>query len=242
MRFMENHGEFDIVYLVKPERRNAELRYSLRSVEKNFPHRDVWFYGGCPDGIRPDHHVYVDQGELADMKWMRTTAMLKMACENDEITEWFWLFNDDFFITWLAPPDVWNWYNGLMGNRIHEIEERWGGRSTYSNLLRNAMERLHAEGMRTKNYATHTPLLVNRKEALATIEKFDGCPMFRCLYGNMYDIGNTNRPDVKVRDIDERVDVRSWCISTTDRTFEDGRAGRYIRNMFPDPCRYETGE
>ena len=51
---------YDVVYFVKDTKENEELRYSLRTL-KNFPHAKVWFYGGCPEGLKPDHHVYVKQ-------------------------------------------------------------------------------------------------------------------------------------------------------------------------------------
>ena len=52
----------DIVYLLR-EGENDELRYSLRSVERNFPHDRVIFYGGKPDGIEPDEYIHIEQNE-----------------------------------------------------------------------------------------------------------------------------------------------------------------------------------
>ena len=240
MKIIHKHRDFDIVYLVKQAAVNEELRYSLRSVEQNFPHRSVWFYGGCPDGIEPDHYCYVDQEAIDGPKWYKTTAMLEMACRNEKISKHFWLFNDDFFIMEPAPATVWNWYNGSMADRILEIEEKRGSRSNYSNMLRDTRRILISEGMPTKNYAVHTPMLINREAALETIKKFRGCPMFRCLYGNMYDIGNVDKPDVKARDILEEPCLSSWCISTSDRTFTDGLAGRRIMDRLRTPSKWET--
>lgn len=58
---------YDIVYFVKESKTNEELRYSLRTL-KNFPHRKVWFYGGCPEGLKPDQYVYVEQDQPT--KWL----------------------------------------------------------------------------------------------------------------------------------------------------------------------------
>ena len=44
----------DIVFVLKDHLDTDELRYSLRSIEKNFPHRYVWFVGGQPEGFKPD--------------------------------------------------------------------------------------------------------------------------------------------------------------------------------------------
>lgn len=239
---LTKHGFlYDIVYLVKPDRVNEELKYSLRTVEKNFPHNSVWFYGGCPDGIQPDHHYYVDQEAINGPKWVKTTTMLRLACENERLTEWIWLFNDDFFITDPAPEAFEAIYHGSIDLRIEEIEsERGGARSQYSSLLRQTRKLLMRAGMPTLNYATHTPLLINRECAIETMDKFPNFPMFRCLYGNMFEIGGIDQADVKINDINEEWDGRSWCMSTSDTTFESGRAGEFIRQIFRSPSKWEV--
>ena len=114
----------DILYLVKNGTENEELRYSLRTIEKNFPYGRVWIYGGCPEYIKPDKHVYIYQDVIGATKWERTTAMLKLACENKDITDDFWLFNDDFFVTQPITLEVMpNIYSGDLYKRIVEIEE-----------------------------------------------------------------------------------------------------------------------
>ena len=55
---MDKH---DIVYILRNDIDSDEIRYSLRSVEKYFPHGKVWFYGGKPAGIEPDEYVKVIQ-------------------------------------------------------------------------------------------------------------------------------------------------------------------------------------
>ena len=230
----------DIVYLVKPDKINEELRYSLRTVEKNFPYNRVWFYGGCPKGTKPDHHKYVEQDLIIGPKWVKTTTMLRMACENDDLTEDIWLFNDDFFIM-ERPASLQPIYHGSIADRVEEIETARGGViSQYSHLLRLSEMMLERAEMPTLNYATHTPLLINRKLAIETMNTFPNFPMFRCLYGNMHQIGGIDQPDVKINDRYEKWDGRSWCMSTQDITFTEGEAGRYIRAKFPRRSRWEA--
>ena len=52
----------DIVYILKNDVEPNELRYSLRTVEKNFPHGRVFFFCGCPQGITPDRFVPFESG------------------------------------------------------------------------------------------------------------------------------------------------------------------------------------
>ena len=91
-----NLEDLDIVYFVKDSPENEELKYSLRSVEKNFPHKHVWFIGGKPKSLEPDKWLPVKQNQVT--KWANTSMLLRSACENPEISDDFVLFNDDFFI------------------------------------------------------------------------------------------------------------------------------------------------
>ena len=113
----------DIVYFVKETKENEELRYSLRSLS-NFPHGKVWFYGGCPDGLNPDFHVPVKQDK--DNKWKNVSMMLDMACNNQDITKEFWLFNDDFFIMEKIEHPK-NYYRGDLYKRIVQLEDVYKG-------------------------------------------------------------------------------------------------------------------
>ena len=110
----------DIVYFIKPCTSNEELTYSLRTL-KNFPHNKVWFYGGCPDNLKPDYHVKVKQ---VYNKWQNVNMMLRMACTNPKITDNFWLFNDDFFIMKEVKNPT-NHYNGDLYKRIIKLEDKY---------------------------------------------------------------------------------------------------------------------
>lgn len=232
-------GKHDVVYFVKNEPQNEELRYSLRSVEKNFPHRNVWIYGGKPAGIEPDRHVKMAQTETT--KWMRVRNMMIQACRNEEISENFWLFNDDFFIMEPydenAPPT----YNTELRNYIARLEEKYGQITEWTAQLRHLADTLERAGKGTLNYAVHKPMLINRKKALAVLEAFPDEPMFRALYGNYYNIGGTNEQDRKVKVVDFPVDkIRNWkTISTEDASFNYGPVGAYIRGTFPKKSRFE---
>lgn len=231
----------DVVYFVKESLTNEELRYSLRTLELNFPYRRVWFYGGCPAGLNPDRHVYVDQDQLGNTKWQHTAGMLKMVCSNDEISEDFWLFNDDFFVIRKVPEDMRNVSCGSMYDLITRTEEKHGGSSNYTRLMREAMHALSSEGYPTWNYATHTPMLINRAKCLQTLEKFATHPMFRNLYGNMWKISAEDwRDDCKIQDLDKKPDTFYPYLSTSDRSFSLGAVGKWIRKKYPTPSRFET--
>lgn len=232
-------GKHDVVYFVKDEPINEELRYSLRSVEKNMPHRNVWIYGGKPSGIEPDRHVKTEQTEPT--KWERVRSMLIQVCNNDEISEDFWLFNDDFFIMQPFDENSPPTYNTDLRSHIARLEAKYGCITEWTKMLRHLADTLESAGKGTLNYAVHKPILINRKKALEVLLKFPQEPMFRALYGNYWEIGGVNEPDRKVKRIDYPVDkFENWrTISTEDASFTSGLVGVFIRGSFTNKSRFE---
>lgn len=226
----------DIVYILK-DGKNEELRYSLRSIEKNFPHREVWFYGGKPQDITPDHFVHIFQE--GNNKWEKVRNTLKLVCQNDDITEDFWLFNDDFFIMKpIAKPK--NYYDGTLKDRIAKIEGViFGQISEYSKRLRHLVKTLEEAGFADPlNYAHHTPMLINRKKMLETLEKYPNEPMFRALYGNINQIGGEDMPDVKFYQKRQPYPIGSYA-STADDSWNMEKIGEIIRDTFKTKSRFE---
>lgn len=225
----------DIVYILKHDVGADELRYSLRSVCENFPFNRIWFYCGCPEGIHPDRHIAMNQ--IGISPWQKVAYTLDKVCKNNEITEDFWLFNDDFFV--MHPvEDLPPIYDKTLYRRIEQIKERNGGDSLYSRELEKVRQMLMDEGYHTFNYAVHMPMLINRKKALTVLHRYSSMPMFRSLYGNVMDVGGINRPDCKIF-LTEEEPTDTVFLSTTETSFKKGKVGAYIRERFPNRCRYE---
>ena len=224
----------DIVYFVKDSESNEELRYSLRSLV-NFPHRNVWFYGGCPKGLNPDFHVPVKQDK--DNKWKNVRMMLDMACNNSAITDEFWLFNDDFFIMEKIEKPK-NYYRGDLYKRIVQLEDSYNGITPYSQLLRDCAKECESLGLTTKDFSLHIPLKINRINMLCLRNMTDFAG-FRSLYGNAYTNTKYKMNDCKITSLTK--EYKGGCyLSTDERSFESGIVGKQIRKMFPDRCRYEV--
>ena len=134
-------------------------------------------------------------------KWEKVRRMIIEVCRNDEITEDFWLFNDDFFV--LKPHDEDNYlptYNGELIPYCDRIDARHNGvPDNFTGRRRRAAGRMKAMGMTTLNYEVHKPMLINRKKALEMMEQFPDTPAFRSLYGNYWKIGGVNKHDMKVK-------------------------------------------
>lgn len=226
----------DIIYILR-NGKNEELRYSLRSVEKNYPHKRVIFYGGKPDGIEPD--LFVPYTQPGDTKWEKVRNTIELICKNDNLTEDFILFNDDFFI--MKPVETpTNYYDGTLAERINSIERALFGRhSVYSDRLRHLAETLKNAGVTNPlNYAHHTPMIINREKMLETLKKYPNEPMFRALYGNINQIGGENMPDVKFYQRRQPFPVGQYA-STADESWSQEKIGQIIRGKFAMRSRFE---
>lgn len=229
----------DIVYILKEGPDTESLRYSLRSVEKNWKPGRVWFVGGKPEGLTPDGSIYHTQE--GNTKWERVCSSLLRICQREEISEDFWLFNDDFFIMKnqrhgrFLPMT-----NGTIWAHIKNIEDQRGGASLYTQALRRAGRELKAAGFDRLNYALHVPMLINREKGLETLLRFPHVPMFRSLYGNQHQVGGILTADCKIVDPEEKPAKGAVFLSTNDTAFNEGAAGEYIRAMFQTPSRFEA--
>lgn len=235
-------GNHDVVYFLKEGPNNEELRYSLRSVDQNWPYRSVWFYGGCPVGITPDH--YEPQVQNSPTKWQNVRNMMREVCLNDEITEDFWLFNDDFFILQPMDESITAFYDGTLTSKVDEIKSKYHGEgSEWSNNLELLKAKLKKAKKPELNYAVHAPMLFNRKKLLKVLDKYLDEPMVRALYGNWWRVPAEPLKDPKYSDADGRnisdQIYRLKIISTSDDSFRGGYVGRWLRDRFQTKSRFE---
>ena len=228
----------DVVYILKNDISSDEIRYSLRSVVANFPHRRVYFYCGKPEGIDPDVHVSFQQ--VGGSKWIRSTSTIKEICNNDDITEDFWLFNDDFFII-RKITEFPTMVMGSLDYRVQRIFKKHNMNTNYAQRLRDTQKILKQYGYDQLDYACHCPMLINRAKALQTLKKFRSYPMFRSLYGNHHKVGGVLTDDFKIFDMDALPRDGVSIVSTTDKSWKHGKVGEYLRLMFAEPCEYEHG-
>lgn len=225
---------YDIVYILKKDVQADELRYSLRSVEENFPCSRVCFFCGKPDGIEPD--LYVPFEQIGRTKWQKSTSTFRAICECDEVSENFWLFNDDFFVIQKTdnPPYM---MRGTLAERVKDIHDKHAI-SSYASRLDEARKELESKGFTTYDYALHVPMLINKIKALEVLDMFKS-PMFRSLYGNYCSVGGVTVPDVKIYEL-EGVPEPDWVfLSTCEASFENGEVGKYIKARFITPSRWE---
>ena len=234
-----NHGHMtknDIVYILKGEP-SEELRYSIRSVVKNFPYRNIVFYGGCPQDIKPD--IFVEFLQYGDGKMARTHSTLRAIMQDDNLTDDIWLFNDDFFIMKPFTEET-TICNHNLFDVISRIENSRGGRSSkYTRKLRRTAAFLDYYKYGSISYESHTPILINRKKGLYILDNFPADVCFRSTYGNYYKVPGIEQDDVKIVQPFIGPTEKDALLSTNNRSFQYYIVGQFIREHFPSPTRYE---
>ncbi len=196
-----------------------ELRYCLRSIAMNVPHRNIYIVGDPPpEGIKDVVWVKVSQGPNKYMNVRRNWLSVP-----PNVTDAY-LFNDDFFVMTKDP-----------------ITPRHIGTLPSGHLARVALRKT---GCKTwLNFADHSPLPVFWPHFADEIANLPD-PMLRHMrtwYGNKAGLAkdSTKAHDCKIvgdRQV-ARLGLRQF-ISTSEMSWP-GHAGRYVREVFSEPCRYE---
>ena len=180
----------DVVYICRSGP-NEELRYSIRSVEKNLPHNNIWVIGQSPEWYKGS---FIEVKNV-NSKYPNARANLDALIRSKLITEDFILMNDDFFI--MRPIEkISYFYEGTLLERA-ERNELLTTTGAYTQLLYNTHDKLVKMGIEEPlNYEMHIPMIMNKKK-LKEVLKNKAC-LWRSLYGNIYEVGGTDREDVKV--------------------------------------------
>jgi len=231
--------DLDIVYCLKEKVTHEEFRYSLRSL-KNIEHNRVWVFGGCPDWLDLDKVEYVKTLQNKGNKWLNVASMLLEIAENDNVTEDFIWFNDDFFV--LQKTDELNYYyDRTLSARISDFYKLhlYLMNNNYTRRLANANRALKWKKQTTLNYELHLPIIFNRKKLAEVIKAYPNVGAKRSLYGNNYVEDAIQRNDVKIYDNENTPDDTWDFVSTSDSSFVAGNVGKYIRQKFKAKSKYE---
>ena len=245
----------DLVYIVKEDERNEDLRYSLRSVAKFLPNNKIWIVGYKPSWIRNVNYIPVKQTED---KWKNSVKNILEACKCNEISEDFVLMNDDFFA--IKPiKDLKKSINLCLGNLDLSIQKYKNPKTDWEKAFLDVYELLESLDIEKPYYdfESHTPLLLNRKKYLETMSLSKVVEFMntnkvlhkRTLYKNV--IKDSSKisilsQDVKVLSKEDTTEIKSnlcdW-LSVGDNLIGKPRFSKltkFLSNLFPEPCIYET--
>lgn len=229
-------NERDIVYILGDQTDHEELRYSLRSIQQNFPHRFVWFVGCQPKGFRPDRALAHKQ--TGEDKWNRIKSSMLAVIRQEELSDEFFLFNDDFFVMKPVEGEFINYADRTLSDRVEDFRKENPWLSPYARTLYKAREELKSLKKGEVNFDVHMPMLIN-KELMKRSINLCSSPQMRSVYGNINGIAFVEHKDVKWFDR-KTVPEDPDYLSTNDDTFKESKVGEYIRSCFPEPSRFEV--
>ena len=222
----------DIVYFAAGSK-NEELRYSIRSVCKNFKEfRKLWIIGSKPEDIIPDEYIEMFPN---GSKYSNVKEAIGVAINDERISENFWLFNDDFFVTKKVTKDLPPFYDESLFAWCGKIILNNNGFSNYVIKMFNEIRFLKEQNKDVKNFEVHMPMLINKTKARAIFDLV-GNNAFRSSYGNFYyaDSAKQHRDCKNIQDFRYKD-----FLSTSNSTFALCEIGKYIRDKFKEKCRYE---
>lgn len=241
--------DLSVVYIVRPGDHNPELKYSLRTVEKNLPHKDVWLVGYRPNWVNmtTTRHFAVPQtGSILENSFNN----IMMACVNPDITEDFVLMHDDMAILSSIDEIGLNnhgYYTTEPRATTETAEGRMKLRNHYYTCNRNTYEFLISRGIKEPiNFELHMPMLINKTKFLQLKElvspdikelaKYDKIS----LYGNLHNLQHLGeyKADVKQRNPKDEMPEGPF-LSTHDTTFYKVSGGKFVIRNYPYKSRYE---
>ena len=189
----------DFVYILRTDPRfykNDDIKYSLRSLDKNFIGKGkVFIVGGRPNWINVNTvtHIYAEDKERN--KLVNAIHKILIACKDKRISEDFILMNDDF----LFLKET----NDIKSYNIGTIEEMKRTHRTkggyYYKAICDTLEILQSKNMSTISYEAHYPITINKNNFIQIIKETGKIPyLFRSFYGNRYIKESKKIKDFKV--------------------------------------------
>lgn len=236
-----NLKDMDIVYIVKAAEINEELRYSIRSVAANVPHRSIVIAGYCPKWLKNVSIVPVNQN--FGNKYKNAEANWQAAMNSQKVSDDFVLMNDDFFV--MRPiKTIEPAHRGDLSDVIEYYSKKPTAYLENMEQTRRVLNRLEFKDL--KSYALHIPMVMNKERrqllyAIINLVNYENRDtQMRTLYGNFWRIGGKKMDDVKAYKRNMDFDPKSLYLSSADDSFKYGKIGEHIRAAFPNKCRYEV--
>lgn len=212
---------------------DAELRYSLRSVEKNLSgYGKVFIVGRKPTWIHNITYIEAkDQFEVPDRNIM--TKIMK-ACESPEVSETFLYMNDDHFLMHEFEIDKFPFF---YSETIEAYLQR-RGMDGYGQRVRNTYDYLSKNDLPTKYFDSHTPILIEKKRFKEIMNKVDWNKKYgfviKSLYANSLKIEGQLEKDHKSESTPRKNDP---VYSTTPKP--KAAVTRFLSEVFNKKSRYE---
>lgn len=213
-----------------------ELKYSLRSVAKNLPHRKVFVIADHkPMWMNTDVRMLPVKDRFRN-RFQNVNKKLLEVCNNDAISDPFILMNDDFFA--VQPIESIPYYKyGTLKEHYDELDRRY--KSKYMSHIKCAIHDLKEKGLATDDFEIHAPIILDKKTLKQILLASPMSACRRSLYCNTVKAKGVLVDDFKVYSDDDNFPKDTPFLSSHDANFANGAVGKHIKEMFPEPSHYE---
>lgn len=221
---------------------NNELRYCLRSIEKNVVgFRNIVIVGDLPDFLN-ENIIYIEQPLVFGNAARNIALNLLEACRDERLSERFAYFNDDYFVTGKIDLGNYPLYHKEPLEYIYRQNV-----TDYRRHVKETFDYLQSIGKETMNYDTHYPCVFEKTKLQKLIEGTDFNRshgfILKSLYFNTYKAESTFRSDCKqyqIKPLDkwqelatatEIFSIADTCINPAFKSF--------LENTFPEKSKWE---
>lgn len=195
-----------VVHVVIPtavERANPSLPVALKSIRRFTPYVPVTVghdWGLCS-------HIPTRQDNSTWKAIFGNVARaLRTVVETDWISDPFVWSNDDIY--WLESAAPARWALGLL--------EDTRDRSRYGHRKRLTSDLLRSAGLPTWDYESHTPLLIDKANAVRALDIAGPNGAWRSVFGNLTGVPDHVGPDVKLARRDASLPDAAWVSTVFD--------------------------
>jgi hypothetical protein len=252
---MTNNKKTLVYVIIKSKFDCAELRFSLRSIERfcSGTFKNIAIVGYIPD--------FIDQSKVLCYPYTKPKGIdrnydqymkILHALYQDDITDDFVHMHDDFF--YIKPTNLSelpNYYRGELKDKPSE--------HSYWNYMYNTRVFLEKHNMPTIDWDCHAPFNINKSRFLesweyAEIEHDSGSISFRAFYHNYWTHKLGIQPPNSVLKVDTKVNANNIhkfdkeILNTSQTMFSIADdcipigMGHWLLTNFPNKSQYETTE
>lgn len=212
-----------IIALANDSRFNyAELRYALRSIEKNLTgYRDIYLIGEKPGWVQ--NVIHIKQKDTSRKQYSIYNKFMT-AAKTESVSKNFLRWDDDvYLLEKMHVDDVKDWHGGTLAHWSH-----LNINMMYRNVIRNTLK-LFPEGY---YYDIHAPRRFNKLKYQQLVKYPWGTQelLTKSTYFNSVESNPVEMKDPKRH--------RELFMSTSGKIGQED--GKLLRDLFSKPCKYET--
>lgn len=243
----------DVVYVLGrgSKWKNNEIRFSLRSVEKNLTgYRNIYVVGENPVFLQGVIHIpYPDEIGPQNADGNIACKVLR-ACQEKDLSDDFLFINDDHLI--LKPMEA-SLIPAFHKGDMNDYPEKHWTNNLWRRRLKRTRDVLNRKGLPAFNYDCHVPILFNKHSFPKVLEMFDfrediGYTM-KSMYGNVVHQESGNLLGGEKRTVFQFMQtgqIESRLRGCDFMSFNDEGLNAHLKKWlwlkFPLRSRYETND